>query len=246
MTNIIITGSKGRMGGRIAKLARTMKDLSIAAEIDFGDSLEQAAPKGDVIIDFTVAAAAPQNAGIAARFKKPIVIGTTGLKEEELAKIREASKIIPIVMAPNMSVGVNVMWKLIEIAAATLGRKYSVDIVETHHIHKLDKPSGTAKKILDIVLEKSGRSLNRDVFFYEEETSLPPANDNLEVSVRSIRRGEVVGDHVVHFTSPDETLSITHSAANRDVFAEGAITAAKWIVGKPAGLYGMDDVLGLK
>lgn len=246
MTKIIVSGSKGRMGNRVAQLIKASKDLSLAAEIDREDSLEEVISRGDVVVDFTTARAAAANAKIAAKNKKPIVIGTTGLNEEEQSAVRESARFIPIVFAPNMSVGVNVMMKAIEVAAKALGRQFKVDIVETHHIHKTDKPSGTAKKMLDIVLKESGRRFDEDVFFHEDDTGTTKDSIDTDISIRSVRRGEVVGDHVIHFTSPGEILTMEHHAVTRDIFAEGALVAARWIVGKPAGLYGMDDVLGLK
>ncbi|HPQ80137.1 MAG TPA: 4-hydroxy-tetrahydrodipicolinate reductase [bacterium] len=245
MTKILVAGSKGRMGSRISAMVRESKDLSLAAEIDAGDNLERSIEGCDVAIDFTVAQAAAKNAEIAALYRKPIVIGTTGLSDEQKLAVKKASLEIPVVFAPNMSVGVNVMLKLIEIASRALKSRCKIDIVEAHHVHKLDRPSGTAKKMLDIVTGETGLSLEEDVFFYEEETGEPDEGGDTEISVRSIRRGEVVGDHAIHFTSPGETLTITHHAATRDIFAEGALEAARWIVGKEPGLYGMGDVLEL-
>lgn len=246
MIKVIVTGSKGRMGSRIASLVKNSRDMSILAEIDREDSIEKFLQQGNVIIDFTTAEAAARHATLAAEHKIPIVIGTTGLSDGQKQTVQDAAKKTAVLLSPNMSVGVNLMWKLIEVAGKTLSKQYKVDIVETHHVRKLDKPSGTARKMLDIVLQESGRHMESDVFFYEDESNNPPENRDPEISIRSIRRGEVVGDHAIHFTSPGETLSILHHAATRDIFAEGAITAARWIVGRPAGLYGMDDVLGFQ
>lgn len=246
MIKVVVTGSKGRMGGRVADIVRGSKDLDLIAEIDKGDSLESNIGRADVAIDFTIADAAVLHAEISAKHGKAIVLGTTGLNGEQQRLIADCAKKIPIVQSPNMSIGVNLMWKLIEISSKALGRQFHIDIVETHHVHKLDKPSGTAKRMLDIILEKTGRDVNKDVFFYDEKTQNEEDSKDTEVSVRSIRRGEVVGDHVIHFTSPGEILSIEHHAATRDIFAEGAVAAARWIAGKGAGLYTMEDVLGLK
>lgn len=246
MTKIAVTGSKGRMGSRVVRLLSADKRISFVAEVDRGDSLDDVIDGVDAVIDFTTPEAAIRHASSAARHKKPIVIGTTGLTEEQDRAIEEAGRLVPIVYTPNMSIGINVMLKLIELAARTLGDKYKVDIVETHHKHKEDRPSGTALKMLDVVCKVSGRCLDKDVFFYEEETPVMPADEDSEVSVRSVRRGEVIGDHVIYFTSPGEILSIEHHATDRDVFAEGAVAASQWIMGKPPGLYSMEDVLGLK
>lgn len=241
---IVVAGSKGRMGSRIKALALADQNFKVVGEVDKGDSLDDLIASADVVVDFTAPEAAVVNASIAARHGKPIVIGTTGLNGEQQRMISDVAREVAVVQSPNMSVGVNVMWKVLEITAKALGREYKVDIVETHHAHKLDRPSGTAKKILDIVCRESGRKMDKDVFFYDEKIEKKESSDP-EISIRSIRRGEVVGDHVVHFTSPGDILSIEHHAATRDIFAEGALVAARWVVGRPAGLYGMSDVLEL-
>lgn len=246
MINIVVTGAKGRMGGRIAAMIRDADDLSLAGEVDAGDPLEKVVDRADVVVDFTVAAAAAEHVVIAAGYKKPIVIGTTGLSADQQRAVREAASIIPIVFAPNMSVGVNVMLRLVEIASRALGQAFRIGIEETHHVHKLDRPSGTAKKLMDVALKYTGFSPEKDVCHFEEETRLGPGSADAPVSIRSFRRGEIVGDHTIAFSTPTEILAICHRALTRDIFAQGALTAARWIVGRSAGLYGMDDVLNLK
>ena len=241
--NVIISGSRGRMGTIIARLVKESEGLVLAGEAEKDLPLESVIDKGDVVIDFTVHDAAARNVAIAAHHGRPMVIGTTGLSKDEESIIKKASTSIPIVYSSNMSIGVNVMWKIVETAARVLAPKFKVDIVETHHTKKLDRPSGTAKKILDIVLAQGGWKMDRDVFFYEEKCAEPAAAG--PVSVCSFRKGEVVGDHTIHFTSSGESIEITHHAFNREVFAQGALVAAKWIVGKPPGLYGMADVLNI-
>jgi 4-hydroxy-tetrahydrodipicolinate reductase len=135
------------------------------------------------------------------------------------------------------------MLKLIEVAARVLAPQFKIDIVETHHLKKLDRPSGTANKMLDIILAQSGWKMDRDVFFYEEACPAPLGQK--PVSVCSVRKGEIIGDHTIHFTSPGESIEITHHAFNRAIFAQGALAAARWVVDKPAGLYTMADVLEL-
>lgn len=226
MIKIIITGSKGKMGSRVAAMIKEQPDLLLAAGVDMCESLEKVIAKGDVVIDFTIAAAAAENAAIAAKIGKPIIICTTGTNDSQNAVIAKASKTIPIVHSPNMSIGVNVMFNLIEQAAKSLGSGYSIKIEETHHIHKKDKPSGTAKTMAERAAKGCG--CNAD-----------------SISVQSFREGEVVGDHSITFTGPCESLTIEHHAESRDLFAQGAIAAARWIVGRRAGLYTMEDVLGL-
>lgn len=242
-SRIIVAGSKGRMGSIISRLVAGAPDMVLAGEAEKDMPLSDVIDKGDVVIDFTVHNAAAANAALAARHHKPIVIGTTGLTREEEETVRGASSSIPVVLSSNMSIGVNVMWKLVETASKVLSPKFKVDIVETHHEKKLDRPSGTAKKILDIVLAQSGWKMDRDVFFYEEKCVAP--TDEKPVSVCSFRKGEVVGDHTVHFTSSGEAIEITHHAFSREVFAQGALAAVRWIVGKAPGLYGMSDVLNI-
>lgn len=176
-----------------------------------------------VAIDFSAPAGTENFVASALKHKKPIVIGTTGLSNDQQAEIQEAAKKIPIVYSPNMSVGVNLLFKLAAMAAKTLGKEYQIEISETHHIHKKDKPSGTAKKIGEIV---------------EKIRNEKPA-------IESIREGEVIGDHTIVFGSDMEHLAIMHRAVDRKVFAAGALKAARWIIGKSPGLYTMADVLGL-
>lgn len=227
MLRFIVTGARGRMGSRICELIAQAPDLELAAAIDQGDSLEAALDAGaDALIDFSSAEASARNALLAADARIPVVVGTTGMNEAQCAAIMEAAHAVAVVRSSNMSVGVNVMWNLIERAARTLGAEFAVAIEETHHAHKLDKPSGTAKTMAEYAT-LSGRRAD-------------------EIAITSRREGEVVGDHTITFTGPGETLTISHHAVTRDIFAAGAVAAGRWIVGKPARLYGMADVLGLK
>ncbi len=180
--------------------------------------------KADVIIDFSAPAGTEESVAFAQEHKIPIVIGTTGLNEEQKKEMGEAAKKIAIVFSPNMSVGVNVLFKLIEAAAKTLQEGYAVEINETHHTHKKDRPSGTAKMMGEIV-EKIRHQK-------------PP--------ITSFREGEVIGDHTIIFSNESEHLALLHRALDRKVFAQGALRAAKWVLGKKAGLYNMSHVLGLK
>lgn len=227
MVKLVVTGAAGRMGQRIIALASKEKDLKIVGEVDMGDSLEAILPRGDVLIDFSSTEATLPNLQIAAKAKKAVVIGTTGHTPEQKKAIEKIASEIPIVVAPNMSLGVNVMWKILAEAARALGEAYPVSVREVHHVHKKDKPSGTALEIVRVLSEALG---------------IPPE----KIPVESVREGEVVGDHSVVFCGPEETLEITHRASSRDTFALGSLRAASWIVGKPNGLYTMADVLGLR
>lgn len=226
MIKVVVTGAAGRMGQRIVALASREKDLKVVGEVDIGDSLEAIISRGDVLIDFSHTDATLLNLQIAAKAKKAAVIGTTGHTAEQKQGIEKIASEIPIVVAPNMSLGVNVMWKILAEAARALGESYPVSVREVHHVHKKDKPSGTALEIVKILSKALG----------------VPAE---KIPVESIREGEVVGDHAVVFRGPEETLEITHRASSRDTFALGSLRAARWIKDKPNGLYSMMDVLGL-
>lgn len=227
MTKIVITGAAGRMGQRIISLASGEKDIKVVGAVDIGDSLEKVISGGDVLIDFSHADATLSHLKTAARLKKAAVVGTTGHSEGQKKEIEKISRELPLVFAPNMSVGVNVMWKVIAEAAKILGKDFKVSIKEVHHIHKKDKPSGTALEIVNVLSNAAGWKA-------------------AEIPVESIREGEVVGDHMTFFTGPGEILEITHRADSRDTFAAGALRAARWIVGKKPGLYTMQDVLGIR
>lgn len=226
MIRVIVTGAAGRMGQRIIVLAESEKDLKVVGKVDISDPLEKVISLGDVVIDFSSPDATLPNLRIVEKFKKAAVVGTTGQMRDERDEIEKISHRIPLVMAPNMSVGVNVLWKILAEAARVLGADSDVRVREVHHIHKKDSPSGTAleiTRILSSVLKKQGE----------------------EIPVESVREGEVVGDHTIVFDGMGETLTLTHHAKSRDTFALGALRAARWIVGKPNGLYSMADVLGL-
>lgn len=233
------------MGLSVARIISKTKDMQLVAGVDLGDSLDEVIGKSDVVIEFSSPEASAQHAKSAAKNKKPLILGTTGLGPAHEAAVHEASMVIPIVYTPNMSIGVNVMWKLIETAAKSLSERYCVDVLETHHIMKTDKPSGTAKKMIELVLksQEGVQDGSQGVTYYEEALAKRRDGDK-SIRVCSIREDEVVGDHEIKFKGNNETLIIGHRAASRDVFARGAITAARWIVGKPAGLYDMGDVLG--
>ena len=241
MINIVIAGYKGRMGGLIAQLVDAADDLTLAGGADIDAPLADVIDKADVIIDFTQADAAAANVELAAEMGKPIVIGTTGLNDEQRARVKAASERIPVIHAPNMSLGVNVLFDMIRTAAGTLGNAFRIEISETHHTNKLDRPSGTAVKMLDVAVEARGADPKKDVAMHND--AMPQGTHPIEVS--SFRKDDIIGEHTIRFTSPEETLEINHSAASRKLFARGAVTAARWLAEKEPGLYDMSDVLGL-
>jgi len=220
---VLLIGAAGRMGQTVLNLAQSDPDIQIAAQCDLGDSIEPAMKNCDVGIDFSHADSIDEICRAASQHGKPLVIGTTGHSQQQRKTIEETAHSIPIVLASNFSVGVNVLFWLTQKAAGFLGPDFNPKIVETHHKMKKDAPSGTAKTLADI---------------------LKAVRDS-EIPIQSIREGDVVGEHTVIFSGPGESLELTHRAANRGIFAGGALRAAKWIINKPPGLYSMQDVLGL-
>jgi len=224
MIKICVSGSKGKMGSRILELAAGDDALEVSGSFDIGEDPKALIGACDCVIEFTTPEATIEHLALCEKLKKAIVIGTTGLSEDERKKIGEASAKIPVVFSPNMSIGVNVLFKMAADAAKVLGAGYAIDIVEAHHVEKKDAPSGTAKEMVRIVKE---------------------ANGGIDVHVESIREDEIVGEHTIKFESELDVIEITHSAKTRDIFVQGALAAAKWIAAKKPGLYTMRDVLGL-
>ena len=239
MVKIGVSGACGKMGKRIIALSNQDNGLKvifgleakghcqvgkIIDRVSIVDNLERI-KDCDCLIEFTSAKATIEHMAKVVEFKKSAVIGTTGLSADDKAKIKEAAKKVPIVFSPNMSVGVNLLFKLLKTATSTL-KGYQVSIEEAHHIHKKDAPSGTAKKIAEIINEQGLGIKTEDI--------------------RSIREDEIVGDHRVVFESDVDRIELAHSAKTRDIFAQGALTAAKWIVKRKPGLYSMEDVLFTK
>jgi 4-hydroxy-tetrahydrodipicolinate reductase len=208
------------------------------------NDLSMCIEKADVVIDFTHHEASMQHIETAAQKKRAIVIGSTGFTQAEIAVITDISTKARCMMAPNMSVGVNVMFKVLEYVTGILGEEYDVEILEAHHHLKKDAPSGTALKMAQIVADKLKRNLE-EVGVYARQ-GLIGERTKKEIGIQTIRAGDIVGEHMVMFGGVGERLEIIHRAQNRDNFAMGAIRAAKWIVNQKNGLYDMLDVLGLK
>jgi len=235
MIKLGVAGVCGRMGRRIFELASLDKEfeLNLALEKkatpaigkEIGKLKISSNPDGlflvDVFIDFTVPEAAEVNLDYVAKYRKALVLGTTGLTDAQLKKVEEISKVVPVVFSPNMAIGVNVLFAMLPEIAKRLGPDYSIEIVEAHHKAKKDAPSGTAKKLGEVLAEATRK----------------------EIPIHAIRLGDIVGDHTIIFCGNSERIEIKHQAHSRDLFAVGALRAAKWVVGKPAGLYSMQDVL---
>jgi 4-hydroxy-tetrahydrodipicolinate reductase len=233
---ILMIGSAGRMGQTIIELARRDPGIEIVAQCDQGDPIGPAMKKSNVAIDFSHAGAVEEIARLAVENRQPLVIGTTGHSEKHRAAIQECSKKVPVVFASNFSVGVNTLFWLTRKTTELLGTEFVPEIVETHHVHKKDAPSGTAKTLAKIVKDARKSASRTDSSRGEIDTEIP---------TKSIREGEVVGEHTVSFVEPSERLELTHRAGSREIFAKGALRAAQWVAGKPPGLYSMEDVLGL-
>ena len=242
--NIVVCGASGKMGRAILQCLSQEKDLTLGAELEIGGSIKDALSKGDVVIDFTLPAASLAILQEAVSQKKSMVIGTTGFTEEEKDNIKSASKEIPIVLSPNMSVGVNVVFKLLADATRALGSEYDIEIVEMHHRHKKDAPSGTALRMGEAVAQARRTTLD-EVGRFERHGDIG-ARSLGEIGIQSLRGGDVVGEHRVVFAGPGERVEIIHQAHSRDNFARGALTAARWVVNQPPGLYDMMDVLNLQ
>lgn len=244
MINLLINGSKGRMGRALVACAAEDAELNISAEVDAGDDFSAALAGCDAVIDFTHAPATAAVAEACAAAGKTLVIGTTGHSEADRARIVAAAAAIPVVFAPNYSVGVNTLFWLTQKAAQILGPDFDLEVVEMHHRLKKDSPSGTARRLAEILAEERGLSYERDVRHGRE--GMPGERTQTEIGMHAIRGGDVVGDHTVIFANTGERVELTHKASSRDTFAKGALRAAKWAIGRPAGLYDMQDVLGLR
>jgi len=236
---VLLIGAVGRMGKTIVDFASRAPNIEIVAQCDLGDAIEPAMKNCDVAIDFShadaieqicraalLATASPSSGGQDRPALGGLVIGTTGHSPAQQELIKKTAQSVPIVFASNFSIGVNALFALTHNAAEILSDEFGIEIIETHHRMKKDAPSGTAKTLAEIL--KKARKIDK------------------EIPTRSIREGDVVGEHTVVFTGPGERVELTHRASSREIFARGALRAAQWVIGKRAGLYTMRDVLGLR
>jgi 4-hydroxy-tetrahydrodipicolinate reductase len=244
MTNIIITGSKGRMGQMLVACAARIPELQVVGQVDVGDDLRSVIDRGDVVVDFSFHDATLSVAQLCAEKKKALVVGTTGHKLEEKSQISNLKSQIPIVWASNYSTGVNTLFWLTRKAAEILGPTFDLEVVEMHHRTKKDAPSGTATTLLEILADVRKLQLKEALRHGREGIVGERTND--EIGIHAIRGGDVVGDHTVMFAANGERVELTHKAGSRETFANGALRAAQWVVKQRPGLYDMQDVLGLK
>ncbi|MBB3191789.1 4-hydroxy-tetrahydrodipicolinate reductase [Halomonas cerina] len=267
MTRIAIVGVAGRMGRTLVNAVQQDAGATLAGGVvepgsslvgtDLGelagvgrldvtavDSLEAILDDVDVLIDFTSPQVTLANLAACAAYGKAIVIGTTGLDDEQLAELDGYRDRVPMVFAPNMSVGVNLTLKLLETAAKALGDEgYDIEVIESHHRHKVDAPSGTALKMGEVVADALERPL-KEYGVFERVGQCGPRSDR-EIGFATVRAGDIVGEHTVMFATEGERIEITHKASSRMTFAKGAVRAARWVAGQGNGRYSMQDVLGL-
>ena len=254
--NLAISGCLGKMGQQLIKSSKSNKDFKLVAltenklinkkiaGIKLDLNTNQAFSKSDIIIDFTVPKCTLDILRIAAKFKKKVVIGTTGFTQKEENLIKEYSKKIPILKAGNMSLGVNLLMYLTEIASKSLNDVYLSKIFEVHHRHKKDYPSGTALMLGQGIADCKNENLDKLIGKkFLNRKSFPYAK---KINFNSIRKGEIVGEHEVTFSSGKEIIKLNHEAFDRALYSDGALTAAKWLVGKKPGLYSMRDLLNFK
>jgi len=267
MIKIAVCGAAGRMGQRIIVAVKEAEGVELsgalerpghplvgqdagllagAGELDvkISDDINAVVSGCDVFIDFTTPKVSLKNLEVCALHRKAIVIGSTGFNAEEKALAAELAKEIPVILAPNMSVGVNVCFKILKDIAATLGDDFDVEIVESHHRMKKDSPSGTAVRMGEVVAEALGRDYDKVANFHREGICGERTKD--EIGMQTIRGGDIVGEHTVYFIGMGERIELTHRAHTRDMFSRGSVRAAKWVAGKQPGIYDMQDVLGLR
>jgi len=243
MTKIAITGSNGRMGRALIRAVKLNPNVLQGSILNRGDDIERVLKDFDVLIDFTRPEATLDALSVCQSAGKAMVIGTTGFSDDALKVIDQASSDIPIVFAPNMSVGVNLTLNLLETTAKVIGTDSNIEIVEAHHRHKVDSPSGTALKMGEVIANALGRDLSECAVYGREGTEEP--RDRQTVGFSSIRGGDVVGEHTVTFFMEGERVEITHKASSRMTYANGAVKACQWLTNQANGLYSMQDVLDL-
>jgi 4-hydroxy-tetrahydrodipicolinate reductase len=264
MINVVVTGVAGRMGREIVRLVLATPGLQLHGAVErpgpavgqdaaalaglppcgaaVVDALEKALPGAAVVIDFTHFDASASHAERCAAAGVAIVIGSTGFTPPARARVAAAARRIPVVLSPNMSVGVNVLFELVRQAAAVLGDAYDVEIVELHHKKKKDAPSGTAMRLAEVAAEALARDPSKDLTFARH--GMIGERPAREIGVQTVRGGDIVGEHTVFFCGDGERLELTHRATAREQFARGAVRAAAWVAGQPPGLHDMGDVLG--
>ncbi|MCU0589140.1 MAG: 4-hydroxy-tetrahydrodipicolinate reductase [Syntrophobacteraceae bacterium] len=267
MIKVAVAGVAGRMGSRIAQLVNEAEGIELVGGFEHPDhpalgrelaeciggpargltvsgSVTDVLDQADVVIDFTSASASCAHLEAAAAARKPMVIGSTGFSAEQTRRARDLARDVACVLAPNMSMGVNVLFKIVADVARMLGDGFDIEIVEAHHRFKKDAPSGTALKLAQVAAEALRRDLDR-VGVYARHGIIGERSQQ-EIGIQTVRAGDIVGEHTVTFGGMGERIELTHRAHSRDNFARGALRAARWVVTQPPGLYDMQNVLGIK
>ncbi len=267
MIKIAVCGAAGRMGGRIITAIKEAEGVELSGALErpghpmlgmdagmvagvgsnhvkISDDINAVVQACDVLIDFTTPKVSLKNLEVCGLHKKAIVIGSTGFTPQERELARELDREIPVVLAPNMSVGVNVCFKILADIAKILGEDFDVEIVEAHHKLKKDAPSGTAVRMGEVVAEALGRDYNKVANYHRE--GICGERTKEEIGMQTIRGGDIVGEHTVYFIGMGERVELTHRAHTRDMFSRGSVRAAKWVVSQKPGIYDMQDVLGLR
>ncbi|MBU2707973.1 4-hydroxy-tetrahydrodipicolinate reductase [Zooshikella marina] len=267
MIRIAVVGAAGRMGRTLIQAITESNECQLTVATDRADSslvgadvgelaglgkmhiklsasLDSCKDQFDVVIDFTRPEHTLNNVALCQQWNKSIVIGTTGFSDEQKQQLQDAAQSTAIVFAPNMSVGVNLCFKLLELAAKVMGDDADIEVIEAHHRHKVDAPSGTALRMGEVVADALGRDLKTCAVYGRE--GITGERDRQTIGFETIRAGDIVGDHTVLFATEGERVEITHKASSRMTFAQGAVRAAKWLAKKETGLYDMQDVLGLR
>ena len=240
---VAVAGSSGRMGQMLIEAVRAAGDCTLTGTLDLGTDIQAGLAQAQVLIDFTRPEGTLAHLAVCRELGIKAVVGTTGFSDVEKAQIAEHARHIAIVMAPNMSVGVNVVLKLLDMAARALAEGYDIEIVEAHHRHKVDAPSGTALKMGEVLAAARGRNL-RDCAVYGREGVTGERGPGT-IGFATVRGGDIVGDHTVMFCGTGERIEITHRSASRVTYAQGSLRAARFLADKPHGLFGMEHVLGL-
>ncbi len=267
MIKVVVAGAAGRMGCRLVSLVRDSTALTLGgalegkshhalgedagetagsghAGVPITDDLAALMERGEVVIDFSSPQATLEHLRIVAQHRRAMVIGTTGFSASELEEVRSLARQVPCVVSPNMSVGINLICKVIGEMAKALGDEYDIEVIEAHHRLKKDAPSGTALKIAEVLAQAVSRNLG-EVGVYARQGLIGERTKG-EIGIQTIRAGDIVGDHTVIFGGMGERIEVTHRASSRDTFASGALRAARWVVRQPPGLYDMMDVLTLR
>ncbi|MFA9461669.1 4-hydroxy-tetrahydrodipicolinate reductase [Thiohalorhabdus methylotrophus] len=267
MTRIVITGATGRMGRTLLQAVDGDGQAELAGAVDrpggeavgrdagelagtgplgvaVGDDLAGVLPGGDAVIDFTLPEATAVYAEQCAGAGVPLVVGTTGFDEAQQGRLNAAAERVPVLVAPNMSIGVNLTFKVLDMVARALGDDYDVEVIEAHHRNKVDAPSGTALRMGEVVADALGRDLAEDAIYGRQGRT--GVRDQKTIGFETIRAGDIVGEHTVLFAGAGERVEIGHKASSRMTFASGAVRAAKWVTGQPPGRYDMQDLLGLR